>query len=103
MAASEEDYKRVIRSLGDRNADLQRELRVARNANFLMDAGVLKLAERLSYAPPTETEIAAWVDSQKFIDDTSPTDEPITLEGLHPWHRGIILQAVAHFTKQKEI
>lgn len=101
--ASEEDLKRVIRSLGDRNHDLQRELRTSRNAAFLMDSSVLNLAERLAYVPPTTEEVAAWFNTQKFTDDTSPGPEPITFEGLHPWHREIILQAVAHFTKQKEI
>lgn len=101
--ASEEDLKRVIRSLGDRAHDLQRELRTSRNAAFLMDSTVLKLAERMVYEPPTEAEVAEWFNAQKFTDDTSPTNEPLTLEGLHPWHREIVLRAVAHFTKQKEI
>lgn len=101
--SSEEDLKRVVRSLGDRNHDLQRELRASRNAAFLMDSSVRNLAERLTYVPPTAEEVAAWFNAQKFTDDTSPDLEPITFEGLHPRHREIILQAVAHFTKQKEI
>jgi hypothetical protein len=89
--------ERVCRAQSDRLASLNREVHALRNAVFQTDAALVNAARRWADGPVDEKAVAEWFNAQGFEDVC--VDEPIQLtwEGLHEWHRSLILKAAQHF------
>ena len=90
-----------LRHYGNHVADLRREVSHHRNAATRLDAGLVALAMDRADGPVTEERVAAWFDSRNYTDRTEQ-GEPVVLrwDGLHEWHRNIIMGAVQNFTRQ---